>query len=72
MRVFVKAKTGARRSSVKKNDNGVFEIAVKEPAHENRANSAIQKVLADHFDIAPSQIQLVRGQKSKEKVFDIV
>lgn len=72
MRIVVTAKTGAKHPFCKEIEKGFFEVAVKEPAHENRANTAIQKCLADHFDIAPSQIQIVRGQKSKRKVFNVV
>ncbi len=72
MRIFVTVKTGAKHPLIKEIEKGVFEVAVREPAHENRANTAIQKALADHFDIAPSRIQLVRGEKSKRKVFDVV
>ncbi|MBI4272446.1 DUF167 domain-containing protein [Candidatus Uhrbacteria bacterium] len=70
MRIVVTVKTGAKIPFVKEIEKGVCEIAVREPAHENRANIAIQKALADYFGIAPSQIQLARGQKNKRKVFD--
>ncbi len=72
MRIFVTAKTSARQTVVKKKDESHFEVSVRTPPLENRANKAIIKALADYFDIAPSRISLVRGEKSKQKVFDIL
>ncbi len=72
MQIFVTAKTSARQTVVKKKDESHFDVSVKEAPLENRANKAITRALADYFDIAPSRISLVRGEKSKQKVFEIM
>lgn len=71
MDIFVIAKTGAKQTFVKEKEKGIFEVCVTEPAHENRANVAIQKALADYFGIARSRVLLKRGQKSKRKFFTV-
>lgn len=87
MRVFVKAKAGAREEKIvppaaklwqeKESGNGVpapdewFVISIKEPPVQGRANDAIIKALAKHFNVSNSQVRLISGASSKRKVFEI-
>lgn len=71
MKIFVKAKPSARSEKVEKVDDTHFRVAVKEPAREGRANTAIAKALARNFDIAPSRVKLVRGAASRNKVVEV-
>ena len=82
MKIIVKAKPGTREEKVKKLSqpalefNGVikeevYEVSVKEPPVDGRANRAIAHALAKHFGIAPSYIRLLSGHTSKRKVFEI-
>lgn len=72
MKIFVKAKPGAREEFIKKIDEINFSVAVKEPAIKGKANKAIAKALAEYFNVAPSSIRLVSGFSSKQKVFEII
>jgi uncharacterized protein YggU (UPF0235/DUF167 family) len=38
---------------------------------EGAANAACIKALAEHFSVSASSITLVRGEKSRTKVFDL-
>lgn len=49
----------------------VYKVSVKEAPVEGKANEAIIKALADYFDVAKSNITLISGQSSKQKVFEI-
>ncbi len=84
MKIFVKAKAGAKKEKVippiaklwkDENNKSVekewFTVWVKEPPMQGRANVAISKVLAKHFKIFPSQVNLISGYSSKQKVFEI-
>ncbi len=71
MRIFVKAKPSSKTESVKKLDDENFIISVKEPPYEGRASNAIIRALAEHFGVSPSQIRLVSGFTSKQKIFEI-
>ena len=71
MKIFVKAKPNSKAESIEKVDDTHFTVAVKEPPVKGRANAAISKALADYFGIAPSQVSLVSGFSSKQKVFEI-
>ena len=71
MKIFVKARPNSKAESIEKVDDTHFTVAVKEPPVKGRANAAISKALADYFGIAPSQVSLVSGFSSKQKVFEI-
>lgn len=78
MKIFVKAKPGAKKESIEPLD-GLFakpgethlRIAVKEPAVDGRANRAIEKVVAAYFKVAPSRVRLTNGQASRNKILEI-
>ena len=38
---------------------------------EGRANRAVCRVVADRLGIAPSQVTIVRGERSRDKVLDV-
>jgi uncharacterized protein len=71
MRVFVSAKPFAREQKVIKIDDTHFEISVKEPPIQGKANSAISRALAEYFGIMVSRVRLISGYSSRQKVFSI-
>ena len=72
MKIFVKAKPLAKEEKVEKIDEANFVVWVKEPPKNGKANKAIAKALALHFNVAPSRVNLVSGFSSKKKVFEIL
>lgn len=72
MKIFVKAKVGAKEEKMKALSQTHFEIWVKEKPIKGRANKAIVEILADHFSISPSRVTLAGGISSKTKVFDVI
>lgn len=84
MKVFVKAKPNSKENKIEELNaqNNLFEdkkekfdfsfvIKVKEKPVLGRANEAIIKILAGHFGVAKSSINLVSGATSKNKIFNI-
>lgn len=72
MKIFVKAKPLAKEEKIEKIDEINFIVAVKEPPKGGKANRAITKALALYFNVAPSQVRLVSGSSSRQKVFEIL
>lgn len=72
MRIYVKAKPGAREEGVEKIDESNFIVSVKEPPVQGRANAAILKALADYFGVAVGRIKIVSGWTSRQKVVEIL
>lgn len=71
MRLSVKVKAKARKNSVEISD-GTAVVCVTAPATKGKANEAVAELLAGHFRVAKSRVVLVRGEKSREKLFEIV
>lgn len=71
MKIFVKAKPGARKESVEKISENTFLVSVKEPPEKGRANQAILKALAAYFKIPVSNLTIVSGVTSRNKIIKI-
>jgi uncharacterized protein (TIGR00251 family) len=65
--IRAKVRAGARKESFVEKAKGVFEITVKEPAEENRANTRVVALISRHFRISASKIRIVSGQRSPGK-----
>jgi len=71
MKIFVKAKPNSKKEFVEKISETNLIVAVKEPPVKGRVNAAIQKALAEYFKVSASQVVLVAGFSSKNKIFEI-
>ena len=71
MKIFVKAKPNAKEESVEKIDETHFVVAVKEPPRQGRANNAIAQALAEYFHVPQSNVKLISGFSSKQKIFEV-
>lgn len=69
--VRVKVTADAHREHVSVEDDGRLHIFVREPPAGNMANTRVRHVIAEHFRIPYTQVRLVRGAKSRAKVFSI-
>lgn len=71
MYIRVSVSAGAKREVFKQVKNDSFLASVKEPAEQNRANTRVLELVADHFGILPKQIRIVSGHHSPSKIFSI-
>ena len=71
MKIFVKVKPYAKEERIEKIDEDNFLVWVKEKPTEGRANKKAIEVLAKAFGIAKSNVVLLKGQTSRQKVFEI-
>ena len=65
--VTVRVTPGASRNEISERD-GTLVVRVTAPPVEGKANKAVIRLLAKHFGVPPSQMEIVRGQNSREKV----
>ena len=70
MKIKVKVKPDSRTEEINQEGDS-FVVKVKEPPKEGRANQAVIKLLAQHFDIPQSQVRILSGFKSKNKVIEV-
>ncbi|MBU2539864.1 DUF167 domain-containing protein [Patescibacteria group bacterium] len=71
MKIFVKVKPKAKQEKIEKVDDAHFIIWVKEPPENGKANMAVMKVITEYFNIGWSDILLISGASSRNKVFEI-
>ncbi|MBI2098495.1 MAG: DUF167 domain-containing protein [Candidatus Wildermuthbacteria bacterium] len=71
MKISVKVKPGAREEYIKEIGEGNFEVAVKEPPVQGKANRAVARALAEYFHVSQSQVSIVSGYTSRNKVVEI-
>jgi len=71
MKVFVKAKPDSREAKIEKIDETHFLVCVKEPPIKGQANRAIAKSLAEYFNVPYSQVSMISGFSSRDKIFTI-
>lgn len=71
MKIFIKVKTVAKHNAVKKIDNSHYAVSVKEPPIQGKANQAIIKTLAKYFGVKKSNIKIISGLTSKQKIVEI-
>jgi uncharacterized protein (TIGR00251 family) len=70
MKIQVRVKPNSKTEEVNQEGN-IFIVKVKEPPKEGRANQAVIKLLATHFGISQSQVRILRGSRSKDKVVEV-
>lgn len=71
MQINVIAHPNSKKPRVEKDLLGNLDVYVSAPPLGGRANEAVIKALAEYFKIKRYQISLIRGQKSKQKIFKI-
>jgi hypothetical protein len=65
-------KPSSKKENVEKLDETHYTVAVHEPPLEGKANKAVERALAEYFDISRSSVEIVSGLTSKIKVVEIV
>lgn len=72
MKISVIVHPNSKKSKIENDLLGYLHIYVKEPPLNGKANSAVIESLASHFSTKKSNIFLIKGAKSKNKIFDII
>ncbi|MFH1362323.1 MAG: DUF167 domain-containing protein [bacterium] len=62
----------AKVNKIVEESKGHLKVHLTAPAKEGRANEALVKALAKHFGVKKRQVKIVRGEKSRQKVIEIV
>jgi len=70
MKIQVKVKPNSRTEELSREGDS-FIAKVKEPPKEGKANQAVIKLLAEHFGVSQSQVRILSGLKSRNKVIEV-
>ena len=71
MYIKVKAKAESSRNGIVVKSADSLEVSVRAKAQRGEANDAIRFLLAEHFNIHPAKVRLIKGRTSKSKIFEI-
>ena len=70
MRLTVKVIPNAKKERIE-GRGGHLKVYLNAPALEGRANKRLIEILADHFCIKKRNIEIVHGERSREKIVEI-
>ena len=65
----VRAQPGARKNAIVGKQEGALKVAVTAPADQGRANKALVELLREMLDLKRSQVELLSGDKNRNKNF---
>lgn len=72
VQITVRVKPGSRKGPLVEQhsaaDDNSLTVFVQQRAADGQANSAVIELLAQHFDVPKSRIEIVRGHTSRLKV----
>ena len=70
MKIQVKVKPNSNTEKLSQEGNS-FIVKVKEPPKEGKANQAVIRLLVEHFGVSQSQVNILSGFRSKNKVVEV-
>jgi uncharacterized protein len=65
----VRAQPGARRNELRGEQNGALKVCVTQSPEKGKANKAVIELIAKSLKLKKSQIQLLSGETSHQKIF---
>lgn len=71
MYIKVTVTPDAKRGEVVQKNTHEFLISVREPAEQNRANTAMRIALAEYFKVAVGQVRIISGHHSPRKMVSV-
>jgi len=70
--ISVKARTKAKERKLSIGADGVFVVSTPAAPERNKANLDIIALLAEHFGVARSQVEIIAGGTSRQKKIRII
>ncbi|WP_428078336.1 DUF167 domain-containing protein [Candidatus Avelusimicrobium alvi] len=67
--IKVKVHAGEKKNRLEQKSPDSYEIWVKAPAEQGRANEAVRAVLAEHLGLPENKLSLIKGAASPAKIF---
>lgn len=68
VRISVRAKPAARRNKIEGEHAGSLKVSVTAPPEDGKANDAIVRLLAESLGLHRSQVSILQGPRSPNKV----
>lgn len=73
MSINVTVKPNSKKAPlIEQQNDGSLTIYIREIATNGKANEALIKLLAKHFDVPKTHITIVRGHTSRHKLVEVI
>ena len=69
--IEIKVIPRAKKNFIKSED-GILKIYVTAPAQDGRANEAVLNILADYLGVKKSILRIKKGEKSRNKIIEVL
>ena len=70
MRLTIRVIPNAKQNRIVQDVTG-YKVYLTAPPVEGKANKALIKFLAEHFEVKKSGVRIIRGLKTRDKVVEI-
>lgn len=71
MRISVRVKPGTKgMTHLEQQEDGSYVAFLHARAHDGEANKALLELISDEFHVAKTQITIVSGAKSRQKIIE--
>ena len=67
----IRVRANAKQNKVGGEIAGRLIVFVQAPAVDGKANDAVLKVLAEHFEVRARDIKIIRGETNRDKTIEI-
>ncbi len=71
MQINVKVIPGSKKNYLQE-EGGSIKVHLTAPPVEGKANAALIELLSEHFNVAKSKIEIIKGLKSRIKTINIL
>ncbi|MFA7209005.1 MAG: DUF167 domain-containing protein [Parcubacteria group bacterium] len=71
MRIYVKVSPRSSKNEVTKTAEGEYKVRLTAPPVDGEANAMLVKILAEHFGVSKSSVQIIGGKSAKTKIVEI-
>lgn len=72
MKVAITVKAGSKKGPlVQVEQTGELNVYVREPEQDGKANTAVIKLLSEHYHVPKSRIAILRGHTSSKKLVEV-
>ncbi len=72
MRLIIKVIPKAKLNKIVQLDNNNYKIYTTSPPDKGKANQSIIKMLAKELNIPKSNLEIIKGNKNKNKIIKII
>lgn len=71
MKFFLHVKPKSSITRIEQKNEKELTVWVREAPEDGKANDAVVRAIAEHCDVAPSRVKILRGACGRKKIIEI-